>query len=132
MHLVPSDSIPQTALRAKLNQETPGRSHHLSFVSDYVGVPQGSQYPGFLPNSRRSIASTIRLRRLENDRLRNIDIIKIPTVSLRRLDWKAKALGAELTSSSWSTESSLITEIWQLEPEPREHIQVKAATAMTA
>jgi len=100
MHLVPSDPVPQTAHRTELNQESPGRSHHLSFVSDYVGVPQGSQYPGFLSDSRRGVAGTIRLRRLEDDRLRYIDIIKIPTVNLRRFDWKAKALGTKLTSSS--------------------------------
>ena len=100
MHLVPSDSIPQTALRAKLNQETPRWPHYLSFVSDYVGVPQGSQYPGFLSDSRRGVAGTIRLWRLENDRLSKTDVFKISTVSLRQFDWKAKALGTELTSSS--------------------------------
>ena len=83
---MPSSPIPQTALGAKLNQESPGRPHYLSFMSDYVGVPQGSQYPGFLSDSRRSVASTIRLGCLENDRLRRIDIVKIPTVSLMRFD----------------------------------------------
>ena len=76
VHLVPSDPVPQTTLGTELNQETPGRPHHLSFVSDYVGVPEGAQYPGFLSDSRRSVASRIRFRRLENDLLKNIDIVK--------------------------------------------------------
>ena len=126
MHLVPSNPVPQTALGTELNQKSPRRLHHLSFASDYVGVPEGSQYPGFLSDSRRSVASTIRFRRLENDLLKSIDIVKIPTVSLRCFDQKAKALSTELTSLSRSTESSLNTEIWLLEPEPRERIQVKA------
>jgi hypothetical protein len=100
MHLVPSDPVPQTTLRTELHQETPGRPHHLSFVSDYVGVPQGSQYLGFLSESRRGVAGTIRLWRLENDRLSKADVFKISTVSLGRFGWKAQALGTELTSPS--------------------------------
>jgi hypothetical protein len=82
MYLVPSDPVPKTALRTELNQKTPGRPHHLSFVSDYVGVPQGSQYPGFLPDSCHGLASPIRLGCFEGDRLRCRALITSRSISV--------------------------------------------------
>ena len=69
MNLMPPDSISQAATRAVPNQNSRRRSCGLSYIYDYVGMPQGGQYSSFLAELRSIDPSSIWLWRLKNDQL---------------------------------------------------------------
>jgi hypothetical protein len=72
-NLMPPDSISQAALRAVLNQNSRRRSYCMCYIGDYVRMPQGRQYPSFLPESCSLHASSVWLGRLENGQLNKSD-----------------------------------------------------------